>query len=101
MSRWSMVALPEVHGRILAGPDSKGESAGEWWRSRLGGLPARQRRARASPAAGPRPLDAASAEPATTGAQYACKDYRAVLARHGITQSMSRKGDCWGRVGGW
>ena len=28
-------------------------------------------------------------------AQYACKDYRAILARHGITQSMSRKGDCW------
>jgi transposase InsO family protein len=25
----------------------------------------------------------------------ACKDYRAILARHGITQSMSRKGDCW------
>jgi putative transposase len=29
------------------------------------------------------------------GVQYACKDYRAILARHGITQSMSRKGDCW------
>ena len=28
-------------------------------------------------------------------AQYACKDYRAILARHGIFQSMSRKGDCW------
>src|SRR4051794_38574811 len=27
--------------------------------------------------------------------QYACKDYRAILARHGIVQSMSRKGDCW------
>ena len=27
-------------------------------------------------------------------AQYACKDYRAILARHGIAQSMSRKGDC-------
>ena len=27
-------------------------------------------------------------------AQYACKDYRAILARHGITQSVSRKGDC-------
>src|SRR3954449_12022976 len=33
--------------------------------------------------------------------QYASKPYRAVLARHGITQSMSRKGDCYGRVGGW
>jgi transposase InsO family protein len=29
------------------------------------------------------------------GVQYACKDYRAVLARHGIAQSMSRRGDCW------
>ena len=28
-------------------------------------------------------------------AQYACKDYRAILARHGIVQSMSREGDCW------
>jgi len=27
-------------------------------------------------------------------AQYASKPYRAILARHGITQSMSRKGDC-------
>src|SRR3954471_25029938 len=33
-----------------------------------------------------RPLEAA---------QYACKDYRAILARHGVRQSMSRKGDCW------
>lgn len=29
------------------------------------------------------------------GVQYACKDYRPILARHGIVQSMSRKGDCW------
>jgi putative transposase len=29
------------------------------------------------------------------GAQYACKDYRAILARHGITRSMSRKGNCY------
>jgi transposase InsO family protein len=29
------------------------------------------------------------------GVQYACKDYRAILARHGLVQSMSRKGDCW------
>jgi len=28
------------------------------------------------------------------GVQYASKPYRATLARHGITQSMSRKGDC-------
>jgi putative transposase len=29
------------------------------------------------------------------GAQYAAKDYRAVLQARGITVSMSRKGDCW------
>jgi putative transposase len=28
-------------------------------------------------------------------AQYACKDYRAILARHGVRQSVSREGDCW------
>jgi putative transposase len=28
-------------------------------------------------------------------AQYASGPYRAILARHGITQSMSRKGDCY------
>ncbi len=28
------------------------------------------------------------------GAQYACGPYRAVLERHGITQSMSRRGNC-------
>ena len=28
------------------------------------------------------------------GVQYAAEPYRAVLARYGITQSMSRKGDC-------
>ena len=28
------------------------------------------------------------------GVQYACGPYRAVLARHGITPSMSRKGNC-------
>ena len=27
--------------------------------------------------------------------QYACGDYRAVLAGHGITCSMSRAGDCY------
>jgi putative transposase len=31
---------------------------------------------------------------ADRGVQYASKPYRAILARHGITQSMSRKGDC-------
>jgi putative transposase len=29
------------------------------------------------------------------GVQYACKDFRKVLATHGFVQSMSRKGDCW------
>ena len=28
------------------------------------------------------------------GGQYASADYRAVLERHGITQSMSRRGNC-------
>lgn len=29
------------------------------------------------------------------GSQYASKAHRALLAQHGILQSMSRKGDCW------
>ena len=29
------------------------------------------------------------------GSQYASKDYRKALSAAGITQSMSRKGDCW------
>ena len=29
------------------------------------------------------------------GTQYACDDYRALLAAHGLVASMSRKGDCW------
>jgi transposase InsO family protein len=29
------------------------------------------------------------------GVQYACGDYRALLAAHGLIASMSRKGDCW------
>ena len=29
------------------------------------------------------------------GSQYASEEYRSVLARHGVAQSMSRKGDCW------
>jgi putative transposase len=29
------------------------------------------------------------------GVQYACRAYRDRLARHGITVSMSRRGDCW------
>jgi transposase InsO family protein len=29
------------------------------------------------------------------GSQYACADYRAVLAAHGMIASMSRKANCW------
>ncbi len=29
------------------------------------------------------------------GVQYACDDLRKILTRYGITQSMSRKGNCW------
>jgi transposase InsO family protein len=29
------------------------------------------------------------------GVQYACREYRALLDRHAMVQSMSRKGDCW------
>jgi transposase InsO family protein len=29
------------------------------------------------------------------GVHYACAEYRTMLASHGITPSMSRKGDCW------
>jgi putative transposase len=29
------------------------------------------------------------------GVQYASKDFRAVLQKHGFVQSMSRKGNCW------
>ena len=29
------------------------------------------------------------------GSQYASKEHRALLAQHGIVQSMSRKGNCW------
>ena len=29
------------------------------------------------------------------GVQYACDEYRGLLAAHGVTASMSNKGDCW------
>jgi putative transposase len=29
------------------------------------------------------------------GVQYACEDFRTILTHYGITQSMSRKGNCW------
>jgi transposase InsO family protein len=32
---------------------------------------------------------------ADRGSQYACRDYRARLAAHGMACSMSRAGDCW------
>ena len=33
------------------------------------------------------------------GSQYACGDYQALLAAHGMTCSMSRKGDCFDNAG--
>src|SRR5262249_33298566 len=32
------------------------------------------------------------------GSQYASDHYQALLARHGITCSMSRRADCWGNA---
>lgn len=29
------------------------------------------------------------------GIQYACKDYRQLIAQHHLVQSMSRRGNCW------
>ena len=29
------------------------------------------------------------------GVQYASKDYRALITQHQLTQSMSRRGNCW------
>lgn len=29
------------------------------------------------------------------GSQYASENHRALLAQHGIRQSMNRKGNCW------
>jgi transposase InsO family protein len=29
------------------------------------------------------------------GVQYACQEYRQLLQRHNVTQSMSRRGNCW------
>lgn len=29
------------------------------------------------------------------GIQYACEEFRAILAQYGVRQSMSRKGNCW------
>ncbi|MBK9491357.1 MAG: DDE-type integrase/transposase/recombinase [Haliscomenobacter sp.] len=29
------------------------------------------------------------------GVQYACEDFRSLLNQYKVTQSMSRKGNCW------
>lgn len=42
-----------------------------------------------------RPAPAGMVHHSDRGVHYACTDYRALLASHGITPSMSRKGDCW------
>jgi len=42
-----------------------------------------------------RPAPAGMVHHSDRGIHYACSDYRALLASHGITSSMSRKGDCW------
>ena len=42
-----------------------------------------------------RPAPAGMVHHSDRGIHYACTDYRALLARHDITPSMSRKGDCW------
>jgi len=42
-----------------------------------------------------RPSPAGMVHHSDRGIHYACTDYRELLTRHGITPSMSRKGDCW------
>jgi putative transposase len=42
-----------------------------------------------------RPAPAGMVHHSDRGVHYACADYRALLKSHGITPSMSRKGDCW------
>jgi putative transposase len=32
------------------------------------------------------------------GIQYACKDYRQLIAKHYLLQSMSRRGNCWDKA---
>jgi putative transposase len=32
------------------------------------------------------------------GSQYASADYQALVSRHGLVCSMSRKGNCWGNA---
>ena len=42
-----------------------------------------------------RPAPAGMIHHSDRGIHYACADYRALLKNHGITPSMSRKGNCW------
>ena len=42
-----------------------------------------------------RPAPAGMVHHSDRGVHYACADYRALLKRHYITPSMSRKGNCW------
>jgi putative transposase len=42
-----------------------------------------------------RPAPAGMVHHSDRGVHYACTQYRELLASHGITPSMSRKGDCW------
>ena len=42
-----------------------------------------------------RPAPAGMIHHSDRGIHYACADYRALLKRHRITPSMSRKGNCW------
>jgi putative transposase len=42
-----------------------------------------------------RPAPAGMVHHSDRGIHYACTQYRELLADHGITPSMSRKGDCW------
>ena len=47
------------------------------------------------PQAGARGLPAGLLHHSDRGVQYACGDYQVLLARHGITCSMSRSGNCY------
>ena len=42
-----------------------------------------------------RPAPAGLVHHSDRGVHYACADYRAVLAKHDVRRSMSRKGNCW------
>ena len=42
-----------------------------------------------------RPAPAGMIHHSDRGVHYACTDYRALLKRHAVTPSMSRKGNCW------